>query len=89
VQLGRTFRMDRYSPKWTVFPYLVAGADYDSSVDHSVPVGVGVGVSTRYWFRDSHYDAPRSYVDLSVQYRLKVAGDDRARGVFFGAVYAY
>ncbi|MFL6637724.1 MAG: NfrA family protein [Paraburkholderia graminis] len=89
VQVGRTFRMDSYSPKWTVFPYLVVGADYDSSVDHSIPLGAGVGISTRYWFRDSQYDAPRSYVDLSVQYRLKISGDDRARGVFFGAVFAY
>ena len=49
----------------------------------------GVGISTRYWFRDSKYDAPRSYVDLSVQYRLRITGDDRARGVFFGAIYSY
>ncbi|MFM0735145.1 bacteriophage N4 adsorption protein A [Paraburkholderia sediminicola] len=89
LELGRTFRMDRYSPKWTVFPYAVIGADYDSSVDHSIPLGAGVGISTRYWFRDSKYDAPRSYVDLSVQYRLRITGDDRARGVFFGAIYSY
>ncbi|MFM0132525.1 bacteriophage N4 adsorption protein A [Paraburkholderia sediminicola] len=89
LELGRTFRMDRYSPKWTVFPYAVIGADYDSSVNHSIPLGAGVGISTRYWFRDSKYDAPRSYVDLSVQYRLKITGDERARGVFFGAIYSY
>lgn len=89
LEVGRTYRMDRYSPKWTVFPYAVIGADYDSSVDHSFPLGAGFGVSTRYWFRDSKYDAPRSYVDLSVQYRLKITGDDRARGVFFGAIYSY
>lgn len=89
LELGRTYRMDRYSPKWTVFPYAVIGADYDSSVDHSFPLGAGVGISTRYWFRDSKYDAPRSYVDLSVQYRWRITGDDRARGVFFGAIYSY
>lgn len=89
LELGRTFRMDRYSPKWTVFPYAVIGADYDSSVDHSIPVGAGVGISTRYWMRDSKYDAPRSFIDLSVQYRFKITGDDRARGVFFGATYSY
>ncbi|WP_120347663.1 bacteriophage N4 adsorption protein A [Paraburkholderia fungorum] len=89
LELGRTYRMDRYSPKWTVFPYAVIGADYDSSIDHSIPLGAGVGISTRYWFRDSKYDSPRSYVDLSVQYRWKISGDDRARGVFFGAIYSY
>ncbi|QDQ81106.1 NfrA family protein [Paraburkholderia megapolitana] len=89
LEFGRTFRMDRYSPKWTVFPYAVIGADYDSTVDHSIPLGAGIGISTRYWMRDSMYDTPRSYIDLSVQYRLKITGDDRARGVFFGATYSY
>lgn len=89
IELGRTYRLDRFSPRWTVFPYAVIGADYDSSVDHSIPFGAGLGVSTRYWFRDGKYDAPRSYVDLSVQYRWRIAGDDRARGVFFGAIYSY
>jgi cellulose synthase operon protein C len=26
---------------------------------------------------------------VSVQYRFPVAGDERARGVFFGAVFSY
>jgi hypothetical protein len=89
LELGRTYRMDRYSPKWTIFPYAVIGADYDSTVDHSIPLGAGVGISTRYWMRDSKYDAPRSYIDVSVQYRFKITGDDRARGVFFGTTYSY
>ena len=89
VRLGRTFRLDSVDPDLTVFPHLVVGADYDSAIDHSVPVGIGAGVSTRWWFRGGPYDAPRSFVDLSVQYRFRVAGDARARGVFFGAVLAY
>jgi len=89
VRLGRTFRVDSIDPRLTVFPHLVAGADYDSSIDHSVPVGVGAGIATRFWFRGGPYDAPRSFVDVSVQYRVRVAGDSRARGVFFGAVYSY
>jgi hypothetical protein len=72
-----------------VFPYAVLGADYDSSIDHRVPAGAGVGVSTRYWMRDSAYDTPRSFVDLSVQYRWHITGDDRSRGLFFGAIYSY
>ncbi|WP_109477158.1 bacteriophage N4 adsorption protein A [Paraburkholderia sp. C35] len=89
ARFGRTFRVDAVDPRLTVFPHLVAGADYDSSIDHSVPVGVGAGVSARFWFRGGPYDAPRSFVDVSVQYRVRVAGDSRARGVFFGAVYSY
>jgi hypothetical protein len=89
LEAGRTYRIDRVSPNWTVFPYAVIGADYDSSIDRSVPIGAGVGFSTRYVFRESKYDAPRSYIDVSLQYRLRLAGDDRARGVFFDTVFSY
>jgi len=89
ARLGRTYRVDAISPRLTVFPHAVVGMDYDSAVDHSVPVGAGAGVAARYWFRGGPYDAPRSFVDVAVQYRLRVAGDDRARGVFFGAVFSY
>ncbi|WP_322068990.1 NfrA family protein [Paraburkholderia bannensis] len=89
VRLGRTFRLDAIDPRLTIFPHLVAGADYDSAIDHSVPVGIGAGVAARFWFRGGPYDAPRSFVDVSVQYRVRVAGDDRAKGVFFGATFSY
>jgi hypothetical protein len=89
ARLGRTYRVDSVSPRLTVFPHAVVGMDYDSAIDHSVPVGIGAGVAARWWFRGVQYDAPRSFVDVSVQYRFRVAGDDRARGVFFGAVFSY
>jgi hypothetical protein len=88
-RLGRTFRVDAIDSRLTVFPHLVLGADYDSAIDHSTPVGVGAGVAARFWFRGGQYDAPRSFVDVSLQYRVRVAGDARARGVFFGAVFSY
>jgi hypothetical protein len=89
LEAGRTWRLDGISPKLTVFPYGVIGLDYDTGTNHSVPVGMGVGVSTRYWFRDSFYNSPRSFVDVSLQYRWRLAGDNRAGGVFFGAVLSY
>ncbi|HTH74722.1 MAG TPA: bacteriophage N4 adsorption protein A, partial [Trinickia sp.] len=89
LEAGRTYRIDRISPRVTVFPFAVAGADYDTTVDRSVPIGAGVGVSARYAFRDGKYDALRSSIELSIQYRWKITGDDRARGVFCGAVLSY
>jgi hypothetical protein len=89
VEAGRTYRIDRISPRLTVFPYAVAGADYDSTINQTVPIGAGVGVSARYGFRDGKYDTLRSSVELSIQYRWKVTGDDRARGVFCSALFAY
>jgi tetratricopeptide (TPR) repeat protein len=89
LEAGRTYRIDRISPGLTLFPYAVVGADYDTTIDRSLPIGTGVGVTARYAFRDGRYDTLRSSLDLSVQYRWKVVGDDRARGVFFGAVFSY
>lgn len=89
VEAGRTYRLDRLSPRLTVFPYAVVGADYDSTIDHTVPVGAGFGVTTRYGFRGGKYDALRSSVELSIQYRWKLTGDERARGAFCSAVFSY
>ncbi|MFM0741155.1 tetratricopeptide repeat protein [Paraburkholderia xenovorans] len=88
-ELGRSFRLDQLSPHAVVFPYAVIGGDYNAQINHSSAFGAGVGVNLRYWFREDTYHAPRSFVDLSLQYRLKIAGDDRARGVFFNANFNY
>ncbi|MBF5007703.1 NfrA family protein [Diaphorobacter caeni] len=46
--------------------------------------GAGAGVSARYAFREDHYNAPRSYVDWTVQYRTSLGSGqkDRAKGWF-------
>lgn len=89
AEAGRTYRLDRLSPRLTVFPYAVVGADYDSTIDRTVPVGAGLGVTTRYGFRDGKYDTLRSSVELSIQYRWKLTGGERARGVFCSALFSY
>ncbi|MFM0247330.1 Tetratricopeptide repeat-containing protein [Burkholderia sp. GAS332] len=88
-ELGRSYRLDRLSPNAVIFPYAVIGGDYNAQINNSSAFGAGVGVNLRYWFREDTYHAPRSFVDLSLQYRLKIAGDDRARGVFFNANFNY
>ncbi|MGU7770240.1 NfrA family protein [Burkholderia sp. MR1-5-21] len=54
-------------------------------------MGAGVGVNVRYWFREDHYDAPRSYLDWSTQYRFNVGGGqaDRAKGLFMTVTLSY
>lgn len=55
-----------------------SGTDADGSTESSSGKAGGVGVgNVRYWFREDAYNAPRSYVDFSLQYRVKVMGDDR------------
>lgn len=100
-QLGRSFRMDRISPRLVLFPHVVAAVDYDSKMHSEVDAlghektssdnagGAGVGVGARYWFRETRYKAPQSYVDFSVQYREKVFGDDSAQGVVARLTYSW
>ena len=90
-QVGHSFRLDAINPKLVIFPHAVLGADYNSNFT-DIPknaVGLGVGVNLRYWFNEDRYNAPRSYSDVSLQYRRRIGGDDRASGVFlrFSLVY--
>jgi Flp pilus assembly protein TadD len=54
-------------------------------------MGAGVGLNLRYWFREDHYDAPRSYVDWATQYRFNVGGGskDRSKGLFMTVTLSY
>lgn len=100
-QLGRSIRLDSISPRLVVFPHLVAAADYDSKMHSAVDSlghnthssgdagGAGAGIGTRYWFRETRYKAPQSYVDFSLQYRARVYGDSDAEGVFARLTYSW
>jgi tetratricopeptide (TPR) repeat protein len=90
-QLGRSYRLGASGSTLVLFPHVVMGADYDSSlIEHDKKaIGSGVGTSMRYWFRQDYYDAPRSYADLSLQYRWRLAGDKRAEGWFIRFSVSY
>ena len=90
-QVGRSFRLDAIHPKLVLFPHAVLGADYNSGFAQGSKsaIGAGVGVGFRNWFNEDRYNAPRSYLDVSLQYRGRISGDDRAKGVFLRATLAY
>jgi len=90
-QAGRSFRLDAIAPRLVVFPHLVLGADRNTGYEkgHEKAVGAGVGVGVRYWFNQDAYSAPRSYWDASLQYRGRISGDDRAKGVFLRLTLSY
>lgn len=90
-QVGRSYRLDAFSPKLVIFPHAVLGVDYNSNVANGSKnaVGAGVGVTLRHWLNEDRYNAPRSYADLSLQYRARISGDDRAKGVFLRATFNY
>ncbi|MGZ5790504.1 MAG: bacteriophage N4 adsorption protein A, partial [Burkholderiaceae bacterium] len=89
AQVGRSFRLDAIDDRLVLFPYLTLNADYNSLNAVQRAVGAGPGVNLRYWFREDQYNAPRSSFDLSLQYRLKVQGDERARGFFMTTTLSY
>ena len=82
---GRSYRvqaLDIGNAKTVVWPHAVVGIDYSTAFSSRKAIGAGIGVNMRYWFRENFYTAPQSYFDLSLQYRVKLSGDDRAGGVF-------
>jgi tetratricopeptide (TPR) repeat protein len=84
AQLGRSFRFGTASSTIAFFPHVVVGGDYDSALEQGQKQawGSGLGTNIRYWFRQDRYNAPRSYADLSLQYRWRLSGDGRATGWF-------
>ena len=87
VQAGRSFRVG--GGNTIMFPHAVLAAEYDSSLAERTAVGFGPGLGVRHWFREDKYHAPRSYFDVTLQYRIRLAGDDRARGPYLGALLSY
>jgi len=91
AQLGRSFKLDSVDPRPVVFPHFVLGADHDSKLasGRRTASGAGVGVAVRYWFNEDRYRAPHSYFDVSLQYRARLGGDERGKGVFLRATLSY
>jgi tetratricopeptide (TPR) repeat protein len=89
ARAGRSFRLDRLSDHLVATPFAAIGGAYDDSLATPGALGIGPGLGLRYWFREDTYAAPRSFVDMNVQYRFKIAGDDRANGIYAGMTIAY
>lgn len=89
ARAGRSFRLDSLSDRLVLTPFLAVGGGYDSSLSTPEALGAGAGLSLRYWFRETEYRAPMSSIDINIQYRAKLAGDDRAQGIFAGITVSY
>lgn len=81
-RFGRSFRLDPISRNLVFFPHVVIAANYDDSFAVRDAYSAGVGGSIRYWFGETKYVAPPSYWELTLQYRFRLAGDQRAQGIF-------
>ncbi len=63
-------------------PFVGATLAYDSGLRREAALSAGPGVWARLWTRQDRYRAPQSYIDLALQYRVRMAGDRRAEGIF-------
>ena len=86
MRYGHTWPVKSISDRLTVYPHVVLAGDHDNKADHQLALGAGPGINFRYWFRESHYAAPASWLDLTVQYRLPLTHADRAKGVVARAI---
>lgn len=89
LQAGRSFRLGDAQARWVLFPHSSLAADYDSRAVEQTAIGLGPGITARYWFNEDVYSAPRSYVDLSLQYRFRVSGARRGQGLFVNTTLSY
>lgn len=93
VQAGKSFRLGDSSSagggRWVAFPHLSLAADYNSAALEKGAAGFGPGLMARYWFNENAYNAPRSYVDFSVQYRARLSGAQRSKGLFATITLSY
>jgi tetratricopeptide (TPR) repeat protein len=81
-RFGHSFRLDPISSNLVFFPHAVIAASYDDSYAKPEAYSIGAGGSLRYWFNETKYQAPPSYLELTLQYRFRLAGDKRAEGIF-------
>ena len=89
AMVGRSYKVSA-DGRTVAFPHLFAGVEYttDDPVDKTA-AGIGPGISVRRWFREDVYDAPRSYFDLTLQYRARITGDDRMKGLYLNGLLSY
>lgn len=87
VRYGRTFRPA--GQNLILAPFVGATLSYDSGLPEAAALSAGPGLWLRFWTREDTWRAPRSYIDLTIQYRVGLAGDGRGEGVYgvFGFSY--
>lgn len=89
AMLGRSYLVGG-DGRTVLFPHGFVGVEYSSNDPVAkTSAGIGPGVSLRRWFREDTYNAPRSYWDLTLQYRARLSGDDRMRGLFLNGLLSY
>lgn len=86
---GQAYHLAEVSDRYVIYPHAVLAAEYDSAANIKGALSAGPGVKLRYWFREDRYNAPASWLDLTLQYRFEITQTNRARGVIARATLWY
>lgn len=89
VMAGRSFRIGE-DGRSAVLPHLFLGVEHVSN-DPSARTSssIGLGVSARRWFREDALRGPHSYLEVTLQYRSRLSGDQRMSGPYLSALVSY
>lgn len=82
ARLGHSFTSLSSDGRTVLTPFVGLAGAYDSGLAPKETIGAGPGLSMRRWFRETAYQAPMSFIDLSIQYRVRLGGDREGKGLF-------
>jgi len=77
---GRDVRLGG-SPRLLGSIYASVATNHDSAERTKTANALGIGAGLRYWFRETEYRAPASFIQFDVMYRWKLGPTDRAAGL--------
>lgn len=69
--------------------YSSAAFNFDAAETTKSVGAIGLGTGIRYWFRETEYRAPSSFIQFDVMYRWKVGRSDRAAGLVLQSSLSY
>lgn len=86
TRYGHSWRMDNVDSRLVMTPHLALLGNFDSRATPQTAVGIGPGISLRYWFREDAYHAPPSWFDLTAQYLVELTNTRREQGLVLNAI---
>lgn len=86
TRYGHSWRMDNVDSRLVMTPHVTLMGNFDSRATPQTAVGIGPGISLRYWFREDSYHAPPSWFDLTAQYLVELTNTRREQGLMLNTI---
>lgn len=88
-RFGRSFRLNDDASPVIVTPFAIVNGSIETAQREHFALGAGGGVGIRKWFANDAAMVTRTFIDLTLQARLGIAGDRRAEGAFATVSFGY